>query len=94
MPFDPRDPDANAEELVVQVDRGGRDDAYLLVIARPTSGSVRVREWSSENWAGPATERVVSVDEVYARIERAVRERRRVSVELPRLRAWLGREAP
>ena len=55
----------------------------------PAGGMVRVREWSEANWAGPPAERVLPAEEVYAAVERAHAERRRVTVSLPELRAWL-----
>ena len=89
-----RDPDEGShpesDHLVVQVDRGGDESEYMLMISRPADGRVRVREWSPANWAWEPPETELPVDEVYARLARADRERRRISVEMPRVRAWLG----
>jgi hypothetical protein len=41
------------------------------------------------NWSEGPLERELPVDEVYSRLARAERERRRVSVEMLRVRAWL-----
>ena len=67
----------------------GESDRTLLLEHLP-GGAVRVREWSDANWAGPAAERVMPAEDVYAMVERAHRERHRVTVSLPELRAWLG----
>ena len=83
-------PHREADHLVVQVDRGGDEAEYMLMISRPADGRVRVREWSPANWASEPPETELAVDEVYARLARADRQRRRISVEMPRVRAWLG----
>jgi hypothetical protein len=72
----------------------GESDRTLLLDRAPdgclpAGGSVRVREWSAANWAGPPAERVLPAEEVYGIVERAHRERRRVTVSLAELRAWL-----
>lgn len=74
-------------ELTVHLSGGGRRDRTLLLSPAP-GGLVHVREWSAEGWLDPV-ERVTSPDAVYADVERAYRERRRVGVDLPTLEAWL-----
>ena len=87
------DPDAsappNADHLVVQVGGGANEPEYMLMLSRPSGGRVHVREWSPMNWSEGPLERELPVDEVYSRLARAERERRRVSVEMLRVRAWL-----
>ncbi len=88
-----REPDAptspEADHLVVQVGSAADEPEYMLMISRPSAGRVRVREWSPANWSEEAREHELPVDEVYSRIERADRQRRRISVEMLRVRAWL-----
>ncbi len=81
---------ADSDHLVVQVDRAGDEPEYMLIISRPVDGRVRVREWSPANWGAEAPERELPADAVYSRIERAYRQRRRVSVDMYRVRTWLG----
>lgn len=82
-------PAAGAKQLTVHiVGRAGESDRTMM-LERAAGGAVRVREWSDANWAGPATERVMPAEDVYAIVERAHRERRRVTIALPELRAWL-----
>jgi hypothetical protein len=78
------------DELVLQIDGGGGETPALLVISRPTGGRVRVREWSGESWAGMPCEREWTVDDLYARLDRAHRARRRITAEMYAIRAWLG----
>jgi hypothetical protein len=84
----------SGDEMVLTVAAGRGEPEYMLAISRPGTrgaprGAVRVREWTSDTWASAGAERVLLTEDVYARVERAHHERRRVSVELPRLRAWL-----
>ena len=78
------------EHLVVRVDGGPGDTNYTLMIARPHAGRVRVQEWTEANRAGAAHAAVLSIDDVYARLERAFEARRRINVDLGRIREWLG----
>ena len=82
-------PDAGVNELVVLVDAGAGEGEYMLGLARPERGTVHVREWSGGNWAGPPVERDLPTGEVLARLQRAYDQRRRISAELLRVRAWL-----
>ena len=90
-PGEPGQPGESPEprELVVQVAAGGGEGEYMLVLHRPADGRVFVREWGDANWASSGTDRVLPVADVYGRVRRAYDQRRRVSVELARLRAWL-----
>ena len=78
-----------SESLTVHIVGGGGESDRTLVLERAGGGAVRVREWSDANWAGPAAERVMAAEDVYATVERAHRARRRVTVSLAELRAWL-----
>ena len=82
-------PVSSATHLTVHIVGARGESDRTLMLEHAPDGAVRVREWSETNWAGPAAERVVPADEVYAMVERAHRERRRVTVSLPELRAWL-----
>jgi hypothetical protein len=88
LPYEvpPADP---GDELTVQVLGGGGEPERLLKISRPRQGLVRVREWTSDGWGQPPLERELSADALLRALERALRERRRVSVELHRIRRWL-----
>jgi hypothetical protein len=79
---------SESDTLVVRVDASGGDPEYVLMISRPSGDRVRVREWSTANWV-EATERELAVKDVYARLERAERRRRRISVDMLDVRAWL-----
>ena len=87
---DSHDDPSAAEHLVVRVDGGTGDTNYTLMIARPAAGRVHVREWTEANRAGTSRDEMLSVDDVYARLERAYEARRRMNVELGRVREWLG----
>ena len=76
--------------LSVQVEGAGRDaPTRLYVIGRPAGGRVHVREWRGDDWSAGPLERDVLAADLYAEIERAWNERRRVSEELYRIRHWL-----
>lgn len=81
-------PPAVPDVLVVQV-QGGHDAAErVLRIARPAGGRVSVAEWSSVEGDVPARE--LSARALYDELDRALRQRRRVSPELYEVRRWLG----
>jgi hypothetical protein len=77
------------DELPVLIGSGFESPEALLLIARPTDGRVRVREWSGADWSSPPREREVTVDALYAEIERAQRAGRRVNQGLYAVRLWL-----
>ena len=83
-------PVSSATHLTVHIVGAAGESDRTLMLERAPGGAVRVREWSESNWAGPAEERVLPAEEVYAEVERAHHERRRVTVSLPELREWLG----
>ncbi len=89
MPSRDMYPEAGMNELVVLVDAGAGEGQYMLGLARPVGGTVHVREWSGDNWASAPVERDLPTSEVLARLQRAYDQRRRMSVELLRVRAWL-----
>lgn len=76
------------ETLTVQVVGSPERAERLLVISRPHGGRVHVRSWQTGQWGAPVEEDV-GTRELYAELERAVAERRRVSEDLYRLRLWL-----
>ena len=88
LPYEvpPADP---GDELTVQVVGGGGEPERLLKISRPRQGLVRVREWTSDGWGQPPVERELAADALLEALERASRERRRISEELYRIRRWL-----
>ena len=81
--------DDSPAELVVQVAAGSGEPNYMLVLGRPVNGRVRVREWSDDSWSDEAHERMLGIEDVWGRVEQAFRQRRRVTVEMAQLRAWL-----
>lgn len=83
-------PPGDADFLTVQVAGGPHEPDRLMMISRPESGEVVVREWTAQGWNGEPAERRIGTDELYAWMEQAARERRRMSEELYRVRLWLG----
>ena len=94
MPSRDTNSDAGLDELVVLVDASAGEPQYMLGLSRPVGGRVHVREWSGENWAGPPVERDLATGEVLARLQRAYDQRRRINLELLRIRSWLDGLAP
>ena len=82
-------PVAAAAHLTVHIVGAPGESDRTLMLERAPGGAVRVREWSDANWAGPPAECVLAAEEVYVVVARAHAERRRVTVSLPELRAWL-----
>ena len=78
------------DTLTVQVQGGGEEPERVLVLSRPRDGRVAVREFAigAGDEGGP-TEYSCSPDAVLAVIERATRERRRVSEDVQTIRRWL-----
>ena len=81
--------DAAPEALSVLVAGDGCEPERLVMLARPRGGRVRVREWSTHSWNAEPREHEAEVDAIWQAFERAYRRRRRLSEELPRIRAWL-----
>jgi hypothetical protein len=82
-------PRGREDALFVQVQGGAGEPERVFVLAPPDAGGVAVREIAAD---GVPTVRdyVAEPRELLARFEAALRERRRVSVELLRLREWLA----
>ena len=87
LPFDL--PYGGDDVLTVQVGGGQGEPERLLHVSRPVGGLVRVREWTSEGWGAPPTERELSADALLNALERAAQQRRRLSQEIYRIRQWL-----
>lgn len=86
------DPTADGESpsmLSLVIQGGHGEPECVLMIGRPIAGRVRVREWTSNDWKS-SVEYDVPADEIMNRVERAVREYRRVSEDPRHLRRWLG----
>ena len=90
MPYDPT-PLPAGETLTVQIEgaRGKPDQLYTL--RRSRGGVIEVREQTFGESCAPR-EYAEDAHTLLRRFERAQRDRRRVSVELPALRHWLGAE--
>ena len=78
-----------SDVLSVLVAGDGCEPERLVMIARPERGRARVREWDATSWNAEPRERETDVESLWAAFERAYRQRRRLSEELPRIRAWL-----
>ena len=81
-------------ELGVLISAGAGEPDRLITLYRPTSGRVQLREWSTHNWSGAPDEREIPVAEALAIFQGAYDARRRISVSLKGIQAWLaGRPA-
>ena len=89
MPYDPT-PLPTGDTLTVQIAGARGKPDQLFVLGRPRDGVVEVREQTFGETCAPR-EYAEDADALLRRFERVVRDRRRVSVETPALRAWLGR---
>lgn len=75
--------------LQVQVEGTARDGMRLYEIAVPVNGRVQVREWRGESWADGPVDRTCDAGALFAELEQAYHDRRRLSEELYRIRLWL-----
>ncbi len=83
-----------APELGVLISAGAGKPDRLLLLARPANGKVHVREWSTHNWSSAPDERELPVADALAIFRSAYDERRRMSVSIKGVEAWLaGRTA-
>ncbi len=81
-------------ELGVLISAGAGEPDRLLLLARPSAGRVHLREWSTHNWSSAPDERDLAVTDALAIFRRAYDARRRMSVSLKGIEAWLaGRPA-
>lgn len=90
VPYELRpDEGGSPDELTVQMGGGHGEPERLLHLSRPVDGLVRVREWTSDNWNVPATEREMPAEVLLRAFEEAARQRRRLSEDLYAIRLWL-----
>ena len=90
----PRDALAAPAELGVLISAGAGEPDRLLIMSRPHDGRVRVREWSIHNWSSAPDESEIPVADVLAIFQSAYDARRRMSVSIKGIEAWLaGRPA-
>ncbi|HEY9517072.1 MAG TPA: hypothetical protein VIQ74_15440 [Gemmatimonadaceae bacterium] len=81
-------------ELGVLISAGAGEPDRLILLHRPAAGRVHLREWSTHNWSGAPDERDITVAEALAIFQGAYDARRRMSVSLKGVQAWLaGRPA-
>jgi hypothetical protein len=80
---------AGPDELGVLIAAGAGEPERLLMLGRPSRGSVHVREWSTHNWSGAPDEREIPVASALAIFRRAHDARRRMTVALKEVEAWL-----
>jgi hypothetical protein len=71
------------------VQGGGGEPERIFVLSRPRGGEVDVREFAVGGPDGGLSEYTCTTHEVLATVERALRERRRVSEDLYAIRRWL-----
>jgi hypothetical protein len=76
-----------ADSLTVQVQGAGREPERVLVLSRPQGGLVDVREFGVG--LGAPRDYTATVGELLESLERAARERRRISEDLYAIRRWL-----
>jgi hypothetical protein len=81
--------DATSEFLTLQVAGGRGEPERLLLIGRPDSGRVRVREWTSNSWNSEGDDYAIDAEELLAALERDFSARRAMSEEIFRVRQWL-----
>ncbi len=85
---------AGAPELGVLISAGAGEPDRLLLLSRPSNGMVHLREWSTHNWSAAPDERELPVADALAIFRGAYDARRRMTVSLKGLEAWLaGRPA-
>ena len=87
MPYEVRR--GREDALFVQVQGGAGEPERVFVLAPPHEGGVAVREIAADG-VPTVQDYVAEPQALLARFEGALRERRRVSVELHRLREWLA----
>lgn len=81
--------DSGSDALSVQIDGGKGQPDRMLVVSRPRNGLVEVREFHYGCGQSAPLEYTEDADVLYGKIERLVRQRRRVSQSLAGLRLWL-----
>ena len=59
------------DELPVFIMGPGAEPERLMLIGRPASGRVRVREWTAADWSAPPSEREISCTEAADTVDRA-----------------------
>lgn len=89
MPDKPPTPPADPDVLSVQVAGDTHEPDRLMLISRPHGGEVTVREWTSKEWNSEPSERRMDAHVLYTALEKASKQRRRLSQELHRVRLWL-----
>ena len=90
----PREALAAPAELGVLISASAGQPDRLLIMGRPHHGRVHVREWSIHNWSSAPYESEIAVAEVLDIFRDAYDARRRMSVSLKGIEAWLeGRPA-
>ncbi len=77
------------EFLTLHVAAGRGEPERLLLIGRPESGRVRVREWTSNSWNSEGDDYQIDAEELLATLERDFSARRAMSEEIYRVRQWL-----
>ena len=82
-------PDAGIE-LPILLGGSVSEPERLLLLSRPSRGTVRLREWTSADWAASPTERDAGVEAFFVELEQAVREGRSLNQSLHAVRLWLG----
>ncbi|HJU74614.1 MAG TPA: hypothetical protein VJ717_12770 [Gemmatimonadaceae bacterium] len=81
--------DVTSEFLTLRVAAGHGEPERLLLIGRPESGQVRVREWTSRSWNTEGDDYEIDAEELLAALERDFSAHRAMSEEIYRVRQWL-----
>jgi hypothetical protein len=84
------EPDPDGDTITVLVGGSVAEPERLMLIMRPERGVVRLREWTSADWAATPDERESPVEALYEDVEYAVKSGRSLNLGLPTLRRFLG----
>jgi hypothetical protein len=80
----------SGESLTIHAAAPDGREGYVLLLHRPDAqGRVQWREWSSDDYVGPAREGTASVDEVEARVTGWAHEGWRLSESVHLVTGWL-----
>jgi hypothetical protein len=80
----------SGDSLAIHASEPEGREGYVLLLHRPdAAGRVQWREWSSDDYVGPAREGTATVEEIEARVTRWAHEGWKLSESLPLVTQWL-----
>jgi hypothetical protein len=80
----------SSESLALHASQPGGGEGYVLVLHRPDAqGRVAWREWSADDYVGPAREGSSTIEEIEARVGGWARAGWTLSESLPLVTGWL-----